>query len=51
MVNLFSELSETLQPFQGFVTVMLVAFVCIIVYVLLRNNPVEETTLLALLII
>ena len=51
MVNLFGELSETLRPFQGFVTVLLVVFVCIIVYVLSRNNPVEESALLALLII
>ena len=51
MVNLFGELSETLRPFQGFVTVLLVVFACIIVYVLLRNDPVEEATLLALLII
>ena len=51
MVNLFGELSETLRPFQGFVTLILVLFVCIIVYVILRNDPVEESTLLALLII
>ena len=51
MLNLFSELSETLRPYHGVITIMLVLFVCIIVYVLLRNNPVEESALLALLII
>jgi len=51
MVNLFSELSETLRPYHGVITIMLVLFVCIIVYVLLRNNPIEESALLALLII
>ena len=51
MLNLFSELSETLRPYHGVITIMLVLFVCIIVYVLLRNNPVEKSALLALLII
>ena len=51
MLNLFSELSETLRPYHEVITIMLVVFVCIIVYVLLRNKPVEEATLLALLII
>ena len=51
MVNLFNELSETLRPFHGVITVMLVVFACIIVYVLLRNNPVEESALLTLLLI
>ena len=51
IMNPFTTLNRALHPFQGFVTVMLVLFVCIIVYVLLRNKPIEESTLLALLII
>ena len=51
MLNLFSELSETLRPYHRVITIMLVLFVCIIVYVLLRNNPVEKSALLTLLLI